>query len=212
MALFICGCVNKVDVKGNVLEMKYNDTIILNEDYSKVLKLLPTTFYNKEVSGFNDTLTIKTDENIYFYKISDKYIEFGGKVSFNDKIGSLLENLESKYNNTNFYSISYVKNYEGATLVSLDKTSNYIVLNLYDYIKNFKINEIEMDDSSYQDVDLLYEKDSIDKGNIVIRKSINYDKPDIKISFQSLYGLNISIIPQYDSSGKVNFKVEQKNA
>lgn len=215
LVLFISGCVNKVDIKGTITEIKYNDTIILKEDYDKVTKLLSNTFYNSDSKNLNDSLTIKTDKDIYFYKVSDEYVGYGNGVSSNDKLGSLLKNLEIKYNDTSFYDINYSKSYESKdndVNVLLDKTSNYIVINFNKDIKNFKINELEFIDGKYQEVDLLYERNYIGGNQVVIRKSINYEKPDIKISFENSYGFKISIIPQYDGDGNVNFKTENKNA
>ena len=54
--------------------------------------------------------------------------------------------MTDKYTNMDFYTIDYMKNYEANNdekTILLDKTSNYIVINFGEKVRNFKINEIE---------------------------------------------------------------------
>ena len=108
-----------------------------------------------------------------------------------------------------FYTIDYMKNYEANNdekTILLDKTSNYIVINLGEKVRNFKINEIEQANDKYSDVDLVYSSDNIDESTVIIRKSINYDIPDMRISFENKYGYVVSIIPRYNNdTDKIEF-------
>ena len=105
-----------------------------------------------------------------------------------------------------------MKNYEANSdeeTILLDKTSNYIVINFGEKVSNLKINEIEINNDKFTDVDLLYSEDSVNKSKIIIRKSINYESPDIRISFENKYGYVVSIVPVYNND-MVEFKTSFK--
>ena len=109
----LTGCTSKVEIEGKITEIKYNDTTILKEDYEKITNLLDTTFTtNKNIKKLDNKLTIKTSKNIYYYTVSDNYLGYEDKYIKNNKIGPYLKKLESKYNDANFYNISYEKNQE----------------------------------------------------------------------------------------------------
>ncbi len=202
-------------MKGEITEIKYNDVTILEDEYDNIKDLINTKFSN-EKHKIDGDLTIKTTEDIYYFKVSDKYLGYNGKYAENKKIGPYLKQLKEKYHNTDFYDINYEENYinaENDLNINLDKTSNYIVIKLNGMIKDFKINEIEYEDDTYKDIDLLYEKDEIDNQAITIRKSVNYGKPDIRISFSNPYNYRVSIIPIYeDEEIKFDTKYEMKDS
>ena len=131
----------------------------------------------------------------------------------NNKLNKYLTKLENTYTNKNFFDIKYIKNYnvsDNDLNINLDKTSNYIIIKANKPIKDFKINAIDYENkNNYQDVDLLYEKDKIANQTIVIRKSIDYEKPDIRISFSNQYNYNVSIIPIYNGEN-LTFNKEYK--
>lgn len=214
--LTLTGCTTKVKLEGKITEIKYNDVTILEEDYNNIKKLLNTSFSNNKGKNLENELTIKTQKDIYYYKVSDEQISYNGKYAENKKLGKYLKTLQEKYYNTKFYDINYEKNYKKNAddiNINLDKTSNYIIIKIKGQIKNFKINEIEYKDNTYKDIDLLYEEKLISNQTIAIRKSINIENPDIRISFSNPYNYNISIIPTYQD-GKIKFKknYEMKNS
>lgn len=213
--LTLTGCTTEVKLDGKITEIKYNDTKILKDDFKEVKKLLNTNFKNGNEQTKNN-LTIKTTKDIYYFKVSDNYLEYKNKYAKNDKLNKYLKELTNKYYNTKIYDIKYDKEYnedKNEININLDKTSNYIIITFKDTIKDFKINEIEHKDKKYKDIDLLYEKDIIDKQTIVIRKSINMNKPDIRISFSNKYNYNISIIPKYiDEEMTFDTTYEMKNS
>lgn len=216
LTILITGCTSETKLEGEITEIKYNDITIQKSDYKKIKSLLNTTFKNNINKDLKNQLTIKTKKDIYYYKISDNYICYEEKCSENKKLGNHLKSLQQKYQNTKFYDISYEKNYpknENEININLDKTSNYIIIKIKGQIKNFKINEIEYDDNTYKDIDLLYEEKLISNQTIAIRKSINYNKPDIRISFSNEYDYNVSIIPEYENNKlKFNTNYKMKNS
>ena len=74
---------------------------------------------------------------------------------------------------------------------------------MYD-LYNFSINEIKVNNDEYEEIDLIYNKDLINKNNIIIRKN---DFTNIKISFSTKYNYIVNIIP-YLENGILKFKKE----
>ena len=208
----LCGCEKKLDFHGEITEIKYNNIYIDEDDFNDVKKLINTTYNKSEDKDFSNTLTIKTTDEIYYFSLSDKEIKYGDKVGKNTKLNTFLQKLTDKYTDKNFYTIDYMKNYEANSdeeTILLDKTSNYIVINFGEKVSNLKINEIEINNDKFTDVDLLYSEDSVNKSKIIIRKSINYESPDIRISFENKYGYVVSIVPVYNND-MVEFKTSFK--
>lgn len=205
----LAGCSSTLDINGKITEIKYNDILINKDDFNKVKKLINNTYEKEEEKDLANKLTIKTTDDIYYFSLNDDKLKYGGKVTENKKINKYLQSLTDKYTNMDFYTIDYMKNYEANNdekTILLDKTSNYIVINLGEKVRNFKINEIEQANDKYSDVDLVYSSDNIDESTVIIRKSINYDIPDMRISFENKYGYVVSIIPRYNNdTDKIEF-------
>ncbi|MCI9084755.1 MAG: hypothetical protein HFH46_03995 [Bacilli bacterium] len=211
----LTGCTSEIKLDGKITEIKYNDTKILKNDYNEIKKMLNIKFKNGNEQTPNN-LTIKTTKDIYYFKISDTHLQYNNKYAKNNKLNKYLNELKSKYYNTKFYDIKYEKIFDkdkNNININLDKTSNYIIITFKDTIKDFKINEIEYKNKKYKDIDLLYEKDIIDGQTVIIRKSININKPDIRISFSNQYNYNVSIIPAYkDEEIKFEKTYQMKNS
>ena len=205
-----CGCSKTLDIQGKITEIKYNDVFINKDDFDDIKKLINMNYDKSEDKDLSNKLTIKTTDDIYYFSLNDEELKYDGKVAYNDKLNSYLQSLTDKYTNMDFYTIDYMKNYEANSndhTILLDKTSNYIVINFGEKVSNFKINEIEQANDKFVDVNLVYEENSIDEGTVIIRKSVSYDVPDIRISFENKYGYVVSIIPTYNKDkDAVEFK------
>ena len=197
--LLFTGCGVKPNIEGEISEIKYNDTYIVSSDYNKIKNMVSNHTYLNGEEELKNSLVIKTDKDIYSFKLSDDFISYNGKMTKDSEINKYLQDLTKKYHDRDFYEINYVKDFEYGDneIISLDKTSNYIVIKINEKVTNFKINEILNDGDDYSDVDLLYSKESVNK-NVIIRKSIDYKEPDIRISFTNEYGFRFSIIPRYN--------------
>lgn len=197
--LLFTGCGVKPNIEGEISEIKYNDTYIVSSDYNKIKNMVSNHTYLNGEEELKNSLVIKTDKDIYSFKLSDDFISYNGKMTKDSEINKYLQDLTKKYHDRDFYEINYVKDFEDGDneIISLDKTSNYIVIKFSEKVTNFKINEILNDGDDYSDVDLLYSKESVNK-NVIIRKSIDYKEPDIRISFTNEYGFRFSIIPRYN--------------
>lgn len=207
----IVGCSsNNLEIKGNITEIKYNNTNILKTEFKNIKKLINTTYKEKSKTKLNNKLTIKTTDDIYYFTVSDKYLEYKGMKEKNQKLNTYLQSLTQKYTDDSFYTIDYMKNYDANNdegTILLDKTSNYIIINLGEKVRNFKINEIEEENNQFKDINLVYSKNNVKDDKIIIRKSINYDAPDIRISFETEYNYLVSIIPTYNlEKEQVEFK------
>ncbi len=210
ISLLVFGCSKTLDIHGDITEIKYNDVYINKNDFKKVKELISKTYDKNEDKDLANKLTIKTTDDIYYFSLSDDELKYDGKVASNTKLNSYLQSLTKKYTDKNFYTIDYMKNYEATNddkTILLDKTSNYIIINFGEKVSNLKINEMEFENDKYMDIDLLYSLDNVDDSKIIIRKSINYDSPDIRISFENKYGYVVSIIPIYNNDkDNVEFK------
>ncbi len=210
ISILILGCSKTLDIHGNITEIKYNDIYINKTDFNKVKELINITYDKNEDKDLANKLTIKTTDDIYYFSLSDDELKYDGKVASNTKLNSYLQSLTKKYTDKNFYAIDYMKNYEATNddkTILLDKTSNYIIINFGEKVNNLKINEIEFKNDKYMDIDLLYSLDDVDESKVIIRKSINYESPDIRISFENKYGYVVSIIPIYNGNkDNVEFK------
>ena len=197
--LLLTGCGVKPNIEGETSEIKYNDTYIVSSDYNKIKNMVSNHTYLNGEEELKNSLVIKTDKDIYSFKLSDDFISYNGKMTKDSEINKYLQDLTKKYHDRDFYEINYVKDFEDGDneIISLDKTSNYIVIKFSEKVTNFKINEILNDGDDYSDVDLLYSKESVNK-DVIIRKSIDYKEPDIRISFTNEYGFRFSIIPRYN--------------
>ena len=197
--LLFTGCGVKPNIEGNILEVKYNNIYLVSSDYNKVKDMVSNHTYLNEEKRLQNSLIIKTDKDIYNFKLADDYISYNGKMTKDSKINKYLQDLTKKYQDRDFYEINYVKDFDKANseIISLDKTSNYIIIKLNRKVTNFKINEISSSGDDFNDVDLLYSKENVNK-EVIIRKSIDYKVPDIRISFTNEYGFRFSIIPRYN--------------
>lgn len=209
----LCGCEKTLDINGEITEIKYNNIYIDENDFNKVKKLINSSYIKNEDKDLANKLTIKTTDNIYYFSLSDDELQYGEKVASNTKLNKYLQDLTKKYTDKNFYTIDYMKNYEASNdeeTILLDKTSNYIVINFGKKVSNLKINEIEVNDDKYVDTNLIYSLKDVNKDKVIIRKSINYEHPDIRISFENEYGYVVSIIPIYKND-MVEFKTSFKS-
>lgn len=210
----LCGCDKTLDIHDKITEIKYNNIYIDEDDFSEVKKLINTSYSKGEDKDLANKLTIKTTDDIYYFSLSNEEIKYDGKVASNTKLNSYLQGLTKKYTDKNFYTIDYMKNYEANSdeqTILLDKTSNYIVINFGKKVSNLKINEIEIIDDKYVDTNLIYSLEDVNKDKVIIRKSINYENPDIRISFENEYGYIVSIIPIYNNDTlefKTTFKAK----
>ena len=202
--LLLTGCTQNMNIQ-NVISMKYNNTIILEKDYSKIIDYLNKINYSCGKKKYNNSnlLILTTNEHIYnIYISADHKIEYQYNDVFctaNEEIveslNNYLKDIEFKYSNDSFYSLEYINEYNEKNddfIIKLDKNNSYLIVNSTYDLYNFKINELD----NNIEVDLLYSKDVIKKGKILIRKK---DINNIKISFETEYNYIITIIPEINN-------------
>ena len=206
--LLLTGCSSyEFQIKEDITEAKYSDVEIIKDDYKKIKELINKNDFNEKTPNekFKNTLTIKTKSDIYKFTISDNYINYNNHYSKNKELINYLEKLEETYYDANFFKIEHTTNHElneRDENILLDNINSYIIINLDTNIKNLKINLEEFNGHDYEDIDLLYEKDEINKNKIAIRK--NLEKSIIRISFKNPYNYEVSIIVKTENN-KVTF-------
>jgi len=195
----------------------------MDGDYKNIIDIVNNINFNdKEITGnFNNTLLIKTNNDIYRISISDNYYlkyENNDKILYSsesENIKQLLNTLTSikeKYINQQFYTIEYETNYEinnDDFLIKLDNQNNIFIITTSLPINNLRINDIEYIDDNYNDINLIYNNNDVVTNKIIIRKTINKENPNFRISFTTPYNYVVSIIPIYDkNNNKVNYITE----
>ncbi len=217
LLFLITGCSNTNLNLEHIKSVEYKETSLIEEDYEKIKQELQNIKFdcsNKlDIEG--NLLKIVTNNDLYEIYISDNYYM---ELKKNDKYCSTkdvkvkeiyknLNTLVSKYNDKNFYNITYTDKYnenELDEIIKIDKNNNYIIINTIYDLYNFSINKIKPNENGYEEIDLIYKKDFVNSGNIVIRKD---DFTDIKISFLNKYNYMINIIP-YVENDELKFKQE----
>ena len=195
LTLLLTGC-NKLNINNNITSITYDNHKIDETDYGNILDYLNNiTFYCGKKQNYNDhTIVINSNEEIFNFHLSNNYyMEYQKDNKYcytkNKEVVknfiTTLDNLINKYENVDIYNIKYVENYKENSddfNIRLDKSNSYIVLENTQGISKFKINEIEYIDNNYEEIDLIYNENLIDKNKIIIRKDL-ISNTNIKISF-----------------------------
>lgn len=219
LTLLLTSC-TKPHIDNNITSVTYNSHKIDEPDYGHVVNFLDkTNFYCGKKQGYNDhTLVINTNEEIFNFHLSNNYyMEYKKDNKYcytrNKKVVKnlmlTLDDLINKYKNVEIYNVKYIENYKENNddfNIKLDKSSSYIIIENNEIITNFKINEIEYTEDNYEEINLIYNENLIDKNNIVIRKDLTTNS-NIKISFINTYGYIVNIIPTLVDNN-ITFKIE----
>ena len=198
----LSGCSNKINLNfhlDDVTSIEYKNINLTKNDFENILTFNNFSFLPLHETNIESTnLIVKTKDDIYHFSINGNYIiyKFNNKNYYvkNREITNIFNNLYTNYTDNNFYSIELVENIveDNNLLVKIDKDDFYIKLTTFKDIINFKIHKFD----SNSDVDLLYSYDKIlAMTNIYIRKKVI---DDIRITFDTLYNHNISIV--YDDN------------
>jgi len=219
--LSITGCGQKLTINSEIINMNYYNYQIQTEDYSEIINTIEeSTFYcDKKKNNYNNFLTISTTNSIITFSIlGENKLEYhqNNKYCYSEegeKLISLLNSITQKYTSDQFYTAQFIENYEENNEdlnIRLDKSSEYVVISLNEYISDFRINEVEIKDNNFEEINLIYSQQSISQNTIVIRKEIT-SFPTFKITFTNKYGYTFNIIPIYnDITKQVEFNSEIK--
>ena len=222
LLFFITGCSSKLNINNEINSIKYNDNNIYYQDYDTIINDLNSIKWNcdRKDNSYNESnLIINTKDsiiNFYFsnnyymeYKNNNKYCYTKNKKVVK-KLKNNLNNLINKYKNTDFIKLELIDNYdyeENDTIIKLDKSDSYLVLDIVDDIYNFKIHQIERNNDAIQEIDLVYNNEFINK-KILIR----IDKKNIgnyKINFKNKYNYDFEIFLNYNEN-IYSYEIKQK--
>lgn len=211
------GCNNLTLNLDNIKSIQYDNVNLIEEDFdiikNDLSKIKFSCSNSSNIEG--SLLKIITSSDIYEITMSNNYyMEFKNNNKYcltkDNNIKEIYENLnnlKNKYNNNNFYTIEFTNNYvenENDEFIKIDKEDNYLIINSSYELYNFSINEIKINENTYEEINLIYNKDIINSDNIVIRKN---DFTNIKISFTNKYNYTVNIIP-YMENNVLKFKEE----
>lgn len=223
---FIVGCSSKKIMVENPISILYNGDSLMEQDYESITKLInQINFSCGKVQNYEgNKLTITTEKQIYQFHISSNYymgFQENDKYCYtkdSKKVEALvinLNNIITKYTDITYFTIKKENEYKSTnadSIIKLDKSHDYIIINSMYPIYEFKINEIQFNetDDTFTEIDLLYSTDLLEANqNIIIRKEVLYN-PNFKISFKSPYGYLINILPKNIENKGVFFITEVK--
>lgn len=222
LLFFITGCSSKLNINNEINSIKYNDNNIYYQDYDTIINDLNSIKWNcdRKDNNYNESnLIINTKDsimNFYFsnnyymeYKNNNKYCYTKNKKVVK-KIKNNLDNLINKYKNTDLIKLELIDNYdseENDTIVKLDKSDSYLVLDIVDDVYNFKIHQIERNNDAIQEIDLVYDNELINK-KILIRIDKN-NISNYKINFKNKYNYDFEIFLNYNEN-IFSYEIKQK--
>ena len=211
---FSTGCTNNLTLKKNeILEIKFDNLILLKEDYSDIISLLnKLNFSKRDVNTkFNHKLLLSTKNDFYQVSLSDKNIisytkkhitYYSSNKNTIKKLRNKLSKIKQRYKDKSFYKINYTTNYtenNSDKIIKIDHVNQYFKLKSEIPIIELKIHKVEKKENIYQDIDLVYQTENIQKNKtIVIRMNPQKDYFKYRITFKNKYGFTTSIIPTYD--------------
>jgi len=219
LIILISGCSNTHTLNiTNVQNINYNNINLIDNDFDNIInKINSLEFKERDIEKTNsNNLKIVTNEKIYNFKISNNiiYYEENNKtyISENNNLNKILFNIEKKYNDFSFFEVKYNKCNvnDNTTLIKIDNTNNCLTLNTSKILYNFRINSVISINEEITENSLLYQKDEIKNNEILIRLDI-LGTAKTKISFDTEYNYNISILPIYNNNElKLNISTVQK--
>lgn len=220
LSCVIVGCSNKrLDIT-NIQSINYNNIFLLEDDFESINKYLnnidfekkdikDTEFKPLKIISEKDVYNFKVIENnIYYEKNNNKYVSIDANSLINE-----LNNLEAIYTDFSFVDINYndCNTKTNELVIKIDASSKCLTLNIHKPLHNFKIHTLENINDNFNEVGLIYQKDSV-SNNIMIRHAVK-ENPKIRISFETKYNYIISITPIYnedDNQINLQFLYRQK--
>ena len=140
---YLTGCTNNLILKKNeISEIKFNNLILLKEDYSDIISLLKKLNFSKRPvkTKVNDKLFLSTENDVYQFFLSDENIlsytkkhitYYSSNKKTIKKLRNKLSKIKQRYNDTSFYKINYTTNYKennNDKIVKIDHVNQYFKL------------------------------------------------------------------------------------
>ncbi|MBS7020736.1 MAG: hypothetical protein KH135_02545 [Firmicutes bacterium] len=223
IAAGVTACVSKtttVDIK-EITGIRYQNKQVNEHDFDEISKMISKIqFQNRKMSVKNDSsMFITTKENMYKFIISN---ESTMKYTMNDtiyyskdkenikKLITYLEGLSDKYRVQNYYHAKIDNHYqkkENDIYIKLDNALEHetqIVIEAKEDIHNLRVHDIEYtkENNTYQDMDLIQDKNVVKKGNKIVVKGKVDKIPSFRIEIQNKYGYKTTFLPYYDDARK----------
>lgn len=216
--LFLCGCSNKTINIENIQNINY-DNININE---KELTKMQTYFENltlkkDDTDLVTSNLTITTNDKIHNFMVKKNNIFYKDEektylVANSQDIIDILNDTKQKYIDFSFFNMTYdncSKN-ENDLFIKISNSDKCLKIETKKTLLNFKIHMLDIEDPNLSEKELVYENEEID--NTVIIKADVSEIPSIKISFNTQYNFNLSLIPIYSNQKlNSNLSFKQKN-
>lgn len=225
LSIILTGCEKTFTInQEEVQKISYDNVTILEKEYSSIINFFNQLNWKKGTLKENTTntliLTTKenintiflTDQNHLTYQINNQTY-YSKDASISDFI-QYLNKKKQAYLDDTFYSIELLSDYqkeENDILIKLEQGNYYYILESEETITDFRIHELEKKENTFEDINVLYQKELIEKRNKIIIRIQNPKENFIRITFSTSYGYEISIIPIYDeNTNEITYQKEMK--
>lgn len=212
LSLLLIGCDKTFTInQEEVQKISYDNVTILDKEYSNIINFFNQLIWKEGTlnESITNTLILTTKENVNTISITNQnhLIYQKDNQTYYSKDTSILDFIQylnkkkQTYLDDTFYSIELQTDYEQENndiLIKLEQGNNYYVLKSEETITDFRIHELEKKDNTFEDINVLYQKELIEKRNRIIIRLKNPKENYIRITFSTSYGYEISIIPIYD--------------
>lgn len=208
----LVGCEKQFPIEQeNVQAITYDNVSLLKKEHETILDYFNQLKWKEGTldEEIINTLTITTKDMFYTIQITDNnhVIYKENKKSYYSKDHSLadfidyLNKRKNIYLNDTFYDINLVEEYQNGNndfLIKLEQGNYYYILESEETITDFRIHELEVKDKIFEDVNVLFQKELIEKGHRIIIRINNPSQSHIRITFTTPYGYQVSIVPVYN--------------
>lgn len=208
----LVGCDKQISIEEeNVQTISYDGVVLLKKEHKNMLDYFNRLKWKEGTlkEGIVNTLTITTKEQVYLVQITEKnhFIISNNKKNYYSKDASLIDFLnylnkkKTQYLKEDFYQIDFLEEYQSGNndlFIKLEQ-GNYFYLLVSGYtITDFRIHELERNEDDFEDVNVLYHKELIEKDHRIIIRVKNPYENFIRITFTTPYDYQVSIIPIYN--------------
>ncbi len=217
--LFLTGCQNNYDLNiNNIQSIKFNDIYLLEQDFKVIEEEINKLNFveNKIDNSDSKDLDIVSNDKIYNFKISNNSIYYKENNKYyisksSDNLNSILESIKNKYTDLSFLKVEYGEctSSKDDLSIKINTSNSCLIINSDKDIFNFKIHSLNSN-NNFSEEELLYQKNKIENNKIII-KYLLLNTTEIKISFDTEYNYNISMLPTYENNElKTNIEFSQK--
>jgi hypothetical protein len=204
-----------------IKQIKYNDLVLVREDYQPINDIIENISFSKqqpsnldEPNGNLDIITV--EDEIHHFDIYNNVIKYTYNNNTyyakydNTTLIKLYNETKEKYNDTDFFNITYEANYidnEADNIIELENTTEALIFNTTEDIYDLHIYTTDLIGNILITKEIIYEdKEIIDKHDNIFKISLKTN-PHLKIVFTTKYNNKIETTITYDKDIQITKKI-----